>query len=369
MTAPVISIIIPTRDRAETLSYTLATALNQRTRDIEVLVSDNCSEDSTSAVAQGTGDDRVRYVRSSRRLSMCDNYEFALAHSRGEYTIIVGDDDAVMPGQIDWLIDHLKAAGEPLIHMWPLHIYDWPAEGTPARLTYYAPPIAPSELDLKRVARDAIRNGGWRYYALPSGYHSAVPRRITRAIAERTGRVFHSTQPDVFVAMAMPAFADRAINVGRPVTMNGRSPKSNGRDFLKSKNRANLDRFILEYGDYRFHPALGTQIPPLAAMIPDAVIRAKDLFPEIYADVPFGFSAMWAYVARLGFANYSHIVRQRRAIALEQPFSMPSFLTYAAMHEAAAFRRTILNWVTRPQKFTAAPSDIAALANAIEERH
>src|ERR1700730_16260932 len=98
---PMISLIIPTRERAQTLVFTLASALNQDSQAFEVIVSDNVSKDETCAVVERCMDSRSRYIRTERRLSMCDNYEFALQQARGKYVIFIGDDDAVMPHALD----------------------------------------------------------------------------------------------------------------------------------------------------------------------------------------------------------------------------------------------------------------------------
>ena len=292
------SIVIPTRERADTLVYTLASALDQRSTDFEVIVSDNFSADQTRAVVAAVDDPRVRYFNTGERLSMCGNYEFALKQCRGEYVIYIGDDDAVIPGALDLLLDKLRRLPEPVIHMWPLHVYDWPVGQKKASVAFLAPRVEPREVDLKAKGRFAVEMGGWKYYELPSPYHAAIPLRILTAIRERTGRVFHSTQPDVFTAMAIPAFADRAINLGQAITMNGRSARSNGLGFVESAAKRNIDRFLAEYGEYRFHPTLFPETAGAANMIPDAVLMARDMFPELYGDVKFGYSAMWAYVCR-----------------------------------------------------------------------
>ncbi|UAJ10484.1 glycosyltransferase family 2 protein [Glacieibacterium megasporae] len=345
---PLLSLIIPTRERARTLVSTLATATAQASRDFEIVVSDNMSADNTREVvtAAAENDDRIRYLNSGARLSMCGNYEFALEQARGDYVVIIGDDDAVMPGGLDRLLARLRALSEPTIHMWPLHIYDWPVGELPAKVAYLAPVIPESTLDLKAKARDIVRRGAWKYYELPSPYHSAIPRAILSKIRDRTGRVFHSTQPDVFTAMAIPAYADQAINLGTTVTLNGRSAQSNGLGFVQRKARVNIDRFIAEYGDYRFHPTLATGVPAAANMIPDAVLLAVDLFPELYDGVDFDYSAMWAYVCRLGFMSHGEVVRSARRIAQAHDFSLPRFARFAALHQAAVIRRRLLNAAT-----------------------
>lgn len=351
-----LSIIIPTRERAGTLVYTLASALDQKSDAYEIIVSDNVSEDETVDVVRNFGDPRVQYHRTSQRLSMCDNYEFALSKAKGEYVIIVGDDDAVIPGMLDLLLDRLKSLAKPQIHMWPLHIYDWPVAHERAKATYVAPVLKESVLDLKAKSRRVVQLGGWKYYELPSPYHAAIPRQILDTIREKTGRVFHSTQPDVFTAMAIPAFADTAINIGKTVTFNGRSAKSNGLGFVTPNAQANIERFIKEYGDYAFHPSLYKNATAMANMIPDAVLMAKDLFPEIYGDVAFNYSAMWAYIARLGFIKHYDVLRQSSAIRQAHPFNGGEFLVYSLLHEAAAARRLALNSIG----LSARGSDFAA---------
>ncbi len=187
---------------------------------------------------------------------MCDNYEFALQQARGVYVVIIGDDDAVIPGKLDLLISRLQGLREPVIHTWPLHVYDWPVGDAPARLTYLAGKGKGQEFDPKVKARFAMTMGGWRYGAAPSPYHSAIPKKILDAMRERTGRVFHSTQPDVFTGMAIPAFADKAVDLGETITFNGRSARSNGLGFVDQNAVANIERFIREYGEYHFHSSL-----------------------------------------------------------------------------------------------------------------
>jgi len=344
--APLLSLIIPTRERAHTLAATLATAVATTNADLEIIVSDNVSADDTQAVVARVGDSRVRYVNPGSRQSMCGNYEFALAAATGTYVIIIGDDDAVIPQALDRLMARLAALPEPVIHMWPLHIYDWPASGRPASVAYLAPVIPPSELDLKAKARDVVRRGGWKYYELPSPYHAAIPRAFLSGIRERTGRVFHSTQPDVFTAMAIPAFADRAINIGDSVTLNGRSAKSNGLGFVEKQARANIDRFIAEYGDYRFHPSLPTGVAAAANMIPDAVLLAAELFPDVYAGTDFDYGAMWAYICRLGFMSHGEVLARRAELQRAHDFSLMRFLGLSAVHQAAVVRRKLLNATT-----------------------
>ena len=348
---PLISLIIPTRERADTLAFTLSTALAQKSHDFEIVVSDNASADNTKGVVASFSDSRIRYFNTDHRLSMCGNYEFALEKSRGDYVIFIGDDDAVIPGGIDHLISLFRLASERIVHMWPLHTYDWPVAGKKGRVAYLAPVEAPSVLDLKAKARSVLKLGGWKYYELPSPYHAAIPRHLLDNIRSRTGRVFHSTQPDVFTAMAIPAFADHAINVGFSITFNGRSSRSNGLGFITKSAQANIDRFLREYGDYQFHSTLYPGASSAANMIPDAILMARDLFPDFYKGTEFNYEAMWAFSCRHRFASHLDVLRNINNIRKKHSFRISRFILYSLVHELSAARRKLLNLTMPTRQF------------------
>jgi glycosyltransferase involved in cell wall biosynthesis len=366
---PLISLIIPTRERADTLAFTLATALDQTSRDYEVIVSDNASEDDTRTVVERCSDPRVRYFNTGCRLSMCDNYEFALEQAVGEYVIIIGDDDAVMPGALDKLVARMRTALAPVIYMWPLHVYDWPVENQPARVAHLSPTWPQTEVDLKRKAKFVISMGGWKYYELPSPYHCAIPKKILDEIRVRTGRVFHSTQPDVFTAMALPALADRALNIGVTITLNGRSARSNGLGFIAKSALPNIQHFIREYNDYHFHPTLYPGVSGAANMIPDAVLVAMDLYPDFYKGMRFDYDAMWAYICRLRFASHGTVLQKRAEIRKYHGFHPSSFLFFSAIHEISVLRRNFLTRIMPWGEFRDyAPNNIQAFVKALAAR-
>ena len=64
------SVVIPTRERAETLRYCLRTCLDQEFDDYEVIVSDNHSSPATRAVVDEAGSAKVRYFRTPAPLAM-----------------------------------------------------------------------------------------------------------------------------------------------------------------------------------------------------------------------------------------------------------------------------------------------------------
>lgn len=363
---PILSVIIPTSGRAETLKSTLETALAQSSTDYEIVVSDNASEDGTQGLLTSVQDTRLRFFRAPQRLSMCDNYEFAVSYARGHSVLIIGDDDALIPRALDALLVRLRQQSALSIYSWPLHTYDWPSGFNPARIDYVAPEGQERVINLKPLARRTLQLGGWRYFDLPAPYHACVPNKILNAIKQRTGRIFHSTQPDVFTSMAIPAFVDTAIRLPRGVSFNGRSPRSNGAGFVNKAAATNIDKFIGEYGDYRFHRQLYDGVSKRAIMIPDAVLLASDMFPELYNGVQLNHAAMWAFMCRHGFTSAREILWSAKDINRVHPFSLTEFLGFLAVHKASGLRRQLLNRVDslKASRHTA-PGDIAVFAHSL----
>ena len=80
-----VTILLPTRNRADTLAFALQTLLRIDDDRLEILVSDNAGEDGTRDVVLGQSDARLRYINPGRRLAMSQHWEFALAHATGDW--------------------------------------------------------------------------------------------------------------------------------------------------------------------------------------------------------------------------------------------------------------------------------------------
>ncbi len=351
-TKPLISVVIPTRERADTLKFTLETALDQANDHFEIVISDNFSQDNTKEVVEGFSDSRIKYVNTGRRLSMCDNWDFALEHVSGDYVIYIGDDDGLMPGAINKLGEMIKTRPCP-IYCWEPHEYLWPIEENFPKIVSITSIRCAYEIDLNKLVRFSLRWGGIRNGRLPRVYHAAVATSLLKIIHKTTGRVFHSQAPDIFTAYALPAFSNKAINLGVALTVTGYSGKSNSGVAIAKNGPENFQRFVLEYGDYKYHASLFPGAPNIINHIQDSVLVAMDLFPEFYAERKFNYDAMWAhmlwsdrYQIKPGTAENKlnslfHLLRNRRQIRLYHPLRVTHFLFYIVVGALLKLRATL----------------------------
>jgi glycosyltransferase involved in cell wall biosynthesis len=95
---PLVSICIPTYNRAGMISKAIESALSQTYRHIEVIVIDNASTDTTAAVVGSFADERLKYVKNERNLGLFGNFNRCIEVARGKYLHILHSDDYIDPG-------------------------------------------------------------------------------------------------------------------------------------------------------------------------------------------------------------------------------------------------------------------------------
>ena len=119
MTAPILSICIPTYNRAETLEVLLQSIFaDTRKNDIEVIVSDNASTDSTSALMTALQERgmKISYHRNDSNIGIDRNFLRAVELAKGDYAVLVGSDDEFPPGSISQILLLLESRPDLLFY-------------------------------------------------------------------------------------------------------------------------------------------------------------------------------------------------------------------------------------------------------------
>lgn len=108
-----ISVCIPTYNRALDLARAIASAQAQTVRELEILVVDNHSTDGTEALVRDAAraDSRIRYVRHAKNIGMAQNFSACIAEARGELVKFLCDDDLLDPGCVAKLARALDQPG------------------------------------------------------------------------------------------------------------------------------------------------------------------------------------------------------------------------------------------------------------------
>lgn len=104
MNAPLVSVVIPTYQRAHTLGRAIDSALAQTYEPLEVVVSDNASSDGTAELLRKyANDSRVTIVRHSHNVGPVANWIAGVAASQGAFVKINYSDDWLEPNVVEVL--------------------------------------------------------------------------------------------------------------------------------------------------------------------------------------------------------------------------------------------------------------------------
>jgi glycosyltransferase involved in cell wall biosynthesis len=107
-----VSVIIPTYNRAETVSRAIDSVLDQSHDDLEVLVVDDGSTDDTESVLESYDDERVRpiYHETNQGANVARNT--GIEHARGKYVAFLDSDDEWRPEKLEAQLDLLEKRSE-----------------------------------------------------------------------------------------------------------------------------------------------------------------------------------------------------------------------------------------------------------------
>lgn len=164
---PDCSIVIATHQRLALLRQALASALDQRAVDVEVIVVENGSTDGTAEYLRGLTDPRVRPVLSAAPLGGTGARNAGLAVATGQWVALLDDDDLWAPDKLRAQLDELAATGRSWAYTGCVYL---DAEGA---ITGGRPPLAPEQV-MERLPQRYVVPGGtssmlWRRQALDAG--------------------------------------------------------------------------------------------------------------------------------------------------------------------------------------------------------
>ncbi len=98
---PLVSVIVPTHNRADLVGRAVNSILAQTYQNFEVIVVDDCSTDNTGATMAGFNDSRVRYMRNEEGKGGGGTRNIGIEASKAEYVAFLDDDDEWLPEKLE----------------------------------------------------------------------------------------------------------------------------------------------------------------------------------------------------------------------------------------------------------------------------
>jgi glycosyltransferase involved in cell wall biosynthesis len=227
---PLLSIIIPTHERAQYAVQTIRALLRGLPDSVEVVVSDTSAEDQISPLL---GDDsvskRLIFVRPGRTMNMVEHFNFALGHATGDYLCLIGDDDFVLPDLVDIAVWAKQRSVESVRLTFPAHYY-WPDFRHKTRGQYYSGSLHISafscevkRIDASKAMQNAAQQLGTGLGEMPRVYVGLVSNSLIKRVVERHGPLFGGVSPDIYSAALISSEAQIVYQIDYPAIVPGAS--------------------------------------------------------------------------------------------------------------------------------------------------
>ncbi len=109
---PLVSIVIPTYNRAHLLLRAVRSALAQTYQNIEVIIVDDGSTDNTQEIVKSFDDPRVQYMRQDKNRGVCAARNAGIRRSKGKYIAFLDSDDEYLPEKIRKSVEVFKSSSK-----------------------------------------------------------------------------------------------------------------------------------------------------------------------------------------------------------------------------------------------------------------
>lgn len=230
---PLISIIIPTKDRYTYLTQCIESLVKTRkdTGDVmEIVIQDNTENNNDILPLISKYENDVKYFHIKDPISVVENSDNAILHSTGEYVCFIGDDDSVLPNIVtvaDWM-----KANDVEACVGTIARYNWPdLVGNFHKLHSLSIPKEDginSIVDPKKIAHKVLKSGGTSMLDLPKVYHGIVSRVALNRVFDKTESFFPGPSPDMSNAIALAFTVKNYALIDMPFILSGFSYKSTG---------------------------------------------------------------------------------------------------------------------------------------------
>jgi glycosyltransferase involved in cell wall biosynthesis len=283
------SILVPTRQRPDTLPATLATLVEQQGDDYEIVVADNFGDAEVDKVIKAAQQrhPRVKHIRSERVLPMAENWERGLAACSGEYVTVLGDDDGFLPSTLEE-VRNLALVTNAKVIAWNVHTYWWPDTIAYWNRNKLYVPLGNNEtgwLESRPVLVEAYRDVA-AFGNLPMIYNGCVHRSVINSVIDRFGGYFVPSDmpPDVSSGIINLMHTGRYLYSARPLAVRGNSRRSTGTSFwARSLGKEQQSIYLNEEGktiEQLIHPSLNAS-RNLGFAVASNKLHLKDLlFPD-----------------------------------------------------------------------------------------
>ena len=113
---PLISIILPTYNRAELLGRAISSVIQQDYKNWELMIVDNYSQDGTDEVVESFKDSRIRLLKIQNAGVIGKSRNHGIRNSKGQWLAFLDSDDWWLPSKLSICIAECGSGTDLLYH-------------------------------------------------------------------------------------------------------------------------------------------------------------------------------------------------------------------------------------------------------------
>jgi len=282
---PLFSILIPTRNRADLLRYAIQSVLQQDCDDYELIISDNDSSDDTRRTALQFNSPKIRYVNTGKYLTCNDSWDYAYTQAAGDYILILGDDDYLVPGVLRRVKKVIQQTSALMVSWGYITYNDATVNDVGSQNTIQTRKF--TNMILKVSTKEVLKT----YFSFSNmdpkkpypPYPSSVfiSRHIATEISNKYGVFYAPPLGDVTAIPRSLAYTDFLFIIDKPLVILGKGSRSMVQKFVYSTNDAWNEHvselsFVIFKGRY------------LINLYTESLLKVKHGDPERFKDYDIG---------------------------------------------------------------------------------
>ena len=249
------SVLLPTRNGEKYLKSCIESVLSQDYEDMELIVFDNANTDNTAEVVNSfSSDKRLKYFRTDSVVSVTDNWNNALKKSSGDYVLMMGDDDFLLPGYFDTLDQTIKENDFPdgISYFGYSFIYPDAVDNT---VGYYSDPHYDYEkklIDSGKTTKNQLKSIVYDMFKFKNRVPlNTLPHIWSRKVINRVdGELFRPPYPDHFALNAIFLKANTWVFSKKKLYIIGVTPKSYGHYVFSDNDQKEGEDYLGISGDF-----------------------------------------------------------------------------------------------------------------------
>jgi len=246
MTTPLLSLVIPTKDRQKYVEQIAEAFVELKDARIKLVIHDNSEFALQSKCLNTSG---VKYIHCDDRLSMHENFAKAISYVDTPYLCVSGDDDFFCH-YISQIVDYLGKNDISAIVSNEITRYWWsdvnhrlfkrflPGQ---VRVPWHRGKLVVSESSSEMALANCLQSGGTEISMLPKLYHGIVKTSIIRMLEKKYGSAFPGPTPDMasasLIALHVPSFHRSSL----PFFVSGTAGGSAGGKGVEKRHKWKLE--------------------------------------------------------------------------------------------------------------------------------